>query len=310
MPNFTYYKDKMKPTNTYIPMLIKAFNIIVFTIVWVSVGALTLPFYLAYILIKWRWDKPNKSHKHDNYQSQIDSNLRFMNKKYDTLKQDTAREINELLITIGQLSEQLERVKDKQFKDANDINELEADVELNKKLGTLASEDRINNRLDKLSINMESYDENVSFSEDQIDELKKRISELEDDISSIRKRLDVRETISERLERDINNLNKDVYKDITTWMNITVDNQRDINELQLSLESMKPEDLGTFNFISNEPTQIELAQIEAELDGERVAREEYDWHREQKAKDKQIQDRMRADEAEYDRLSEPVNLDD
>ena len=217
MPNFTYYKDKMKPTNTYIPMLIKAFNIIVFTIVWVSVGALTLPFYLAYILIKWRWDKPNKSHKHDNYQSQIDSNLRFMNKKYDTLKQDTAREINELLITIGQLSEQLERVKDKQFKDANDINELEADVELNKKLGKLASEDRINNRLD-----------------------------------AIDKR----------------------FKGVN----------RNINELQLSLENMKPIDLGA---------------IKAEALGMQVAREEYDWHREQKAKDKQIQDRMRKDEAEF-----------
>ena len=97
--------------------------------------------------------------------------------------------------------------------------------------------------------------------------------------------------------KSIEDLNKDVYKDITTWMNITVDNQRDINELQLSLESLKPIDLGDFNFISDEPTQIELAQIEAELYGESVARKEYDWHREQKAKDKQIQDRMRKDEA-------------
>ena len=73
-----------------------------------------------------------------------------------------------------------------------------------------------------------------------------------------------------------------------------------INELELSLESMKPKDLGTFNFISDKPTQLELAEIEAELDGERVAREEYDWHREQKAKDKQIQDRMRKDEADWE----------
>ena len=82
--------------------------------------------------------------------------------------------------------------------------------------------------------------------------------------------------------KSIEDLNKDVYKDITTWMNITVDNQRDINELQLSLESLKPIDLG---------------HIEAEALGMQVAREEYDWHREQKAKNKQIQDRMRKDEA-------------
>ena len=73
-----------------------------------------------------------------------------------------------------------------------------------------------------------------------------------------------------------------------------------INELELSLENMKPKDLGTFNFINDEHTQIELSQIEAELDGERVAREEYDWHREQKAKDKQIQERMRKDETDWE----------
>ena len=87
-------------------------------------------------------------------------------------------------------------------------------------------------------------------------------------------------------------LDKDVYNELKKQ-------SRDINELQLSLESLKPIDLGDFNFISDEPTQIELAQIEAELYGESVARKEYDWHREQKAKDKQIQDRMRKDEAEF-----------
>ena len=87
-------------------------------------------------------------------------------------------------------------------------------------------------------------------------------------------------------------LDKDVYNELKKQ-------SRDINELQLSLESLKPIDLGDFNFISDEPTQIELAQIEAELYGESVARKEYDWHRERKAKDKQIQDRMRKDEAEF-----------
>ena len=62
--------------------------------------------------------------------------------------------------------------------------------------------------------------------------------DIEDDISSIRKRLDVRENISERLERDINNLNKDVYKDITAWMDATVDNEKDIGKLKQSLENI------------------------------------------------------------------------
>ena len=122
----------------------------------------------------------------------------------------------------------------------SEISELKIDVELNKKLGKLASEDRINNRLD-----------------------------------AIDKR----------------------FKGVN----------RDINELQLSLEDMKPKDLGKFNFINYEPTQIELAQIEAELAGEKIARQEYDYAIEDRARNKQIQDRMRADEAEYDRLSEPDN---
>jgi len=86
-----------------------------------------------------------------------------------------------------------------------------------------------------------------------------------------------------------------------------IDNR--INEVELSLESMKPKDLGTFNFISDKPTQVELAQIEAELAGEKVVREEYDWTHEQKTQNELIQAKMRADEAEYDRLSEPDDDD-
>ena len=55
----------------------------------------------------------------------------------------------------------------------------------------------------------------------------------------------------------------------------------------------------------DEPTQIELAEIEAEQYGEKVIREEYDWTHEQKTQNELIQAKMRADEAEYDRLSEP-----
>ena len=92
--------------------------------------------------------------------------------------------------------------------------------------------------------------------------------------------------------KSIEDLNKDVYKDITTWMNVTVDNQRDINEIQLSLESLKPVDLG---HIEAEALGMQVAKEEKE----QLRDKEYDWHREQKAKDKQIQDRMRKDEAEF-----------
>ena len=73
-------------------------------------------------------------------------------------------------------------------------------------------------------------------------------------------------------------------------MNVTVDNQRDINEIQLSLESLKPVDLG---HIEAEALGMQVAKEEKE----QLRDKEYDWHRDQKAKNKQIQDRMRKDEA-------------
>ena len=76
----------------------------------------------------------------------------------------------------------------------------------------------------------------------------------------------------------------DIKQDIVLFSSHLKDAFKSINELQLSLENLKPIDLG---------------HIEAEALGMQVAREEYDWHREQKAKDKQIQDRMRKDEAEF-----------
>tara|TARA_Y100001938_G_scaffold147807_1_gene229875 strand:- start:35 stop:697 length:663 start_codon:yes stop_codon:yes gene_type:complete len=97
-----------------------------------------------------------------------------------------------------------------------------------------------------------------------------------------------------------------------------------INELQLSLESMKrksnkvlkdkPEIIFHPCDESKQLEQLELDVIDSEAKGELVVKElrdeGYDWASERKLKDKQVQDRMRADEAEYDRLSEPVNLDD
>jgi len=100
---------------------------------------------------------------------------------------------------------------------------------------------------------------------------------------------------------------------------LIAESERKINEIELSLDSynslfnsfkdlllrvsniennMRPKDLGTFNFINDKLTQPELDMIEAEAKGESVAREEYDYTSEQKAKDKQVQDRMRKDEAE------------
>ena len=76
----------------------------------------------------------------------------------------------------------------------------------------------------------------------------------------------------------------DIKQDIVLFSSHLKDAFKSINELQLSLENLKPIDLG---------------HIEAEALGMQVAREEYDWHREQKSKDKQIQDRMRKDEAEF-----------
>jgi len=93
-----------------------------------------------------------------------------------------------------------------------------------------------------------------------------QISELEEDLSRIRKRLDVRETLSERLESDVNFLSGKL-KELISRHNAKI--------------MLEDNDLG---------------HIEAEKLGMQVAREEYDWHREQKAKDKQIQDRMRKDE--------------
>lgn len=73
-----------------------------------------------------------------------------------------------------------------------------------------------------------------------------------------------------------------------------------INERIDKLESTDASiDLGEFNFINTADETDELLQVEAEFKGESVAKEEYDWHCEQKAKNKQIQDRMSKDEAEF-----------
>lgn len=78
---------------------------------------------------------------------------------------------------------------------------------------------------------------------------------------------------------------------------------KDINELQLSLESISNKDKPKLTFYPcDEPTQVELNIIEAEAKGESVAKEEYDYTIEDRARKKQIQDRMRKDEAKIKQI--------
>jgi chromosome segregation ATPase len=117
----------------------------------------------------------------------------------------------------------------------------------------------------------------------------------------------------QRLDKDVYNELKKQSKDITKnkWDNkrAIADIKQDIvlfssdlnaafksiNELQLSLESLKPVDLG---------------HIEAEALGMQVAKEEYDWTRERKDQDKTIQERMRKDEEELNESSKSRRWDD
>ena len=131
------------------------------------------------------------------------------------------------------------------------------------------------------------------------DELNKRITTLNDIHSH---RID---TIIQEIDFINNELAH--FKDRDKVLSDRINNQLSlIRDIEEKLESTDvPVDLGEFNFINTADETDELLQIEAEMLGSSVAQEEYDWHCEQKAKNKQIQDKMRADEAEYDRLSEP-----
>ena len=134
---------------------------------------------------------------------------------------------------------------------------------------------------------------------DSIDEVNKRLKKLDD-----------------KIDTHMNCFNG---SESSHLLYLIAESERKINEIELSLDSynslfnsfkdlllrvsniennMRPKDLGTFNFINDKLTQPELDIIEAEAKGESVAREEYDYTSEQKAKDKQVQDRMRKDEAE------------
>ena len=105
MPNYTSYSERMKQSNSGILRSKKAFNMVMFTLLWISVGALTLPIYLAYVVVKWRWNSDDKS---DVYQSQIDNNTTYIKKEFhrklnkldDILKKLSGR-VNELELSIN-----------------------------------------------------------------------------------------------------------------------------------------------------------------------------------------------------------------
>lgn len=143
-----------------------------------------------------------------------------------------------------------------------------------KQILTLAGLRSINRRIFKNSDTISYLKKQLAHIETNLmydatpDELNKRIILIESDISSIKKELDKK------------------HEAITFCLK---ENKKDINELQLSLESMKPKDLGD---IKAEALGMQIAKEEKEQSRD----EKYDWHREQKAKDKQIQDRMRKDE--------------
>lgn len=105
------------------------------------------------------------------------------------------------------------------------------------------------------------------------------------------------------IKEQIDGLIKSEYNDSIRIKELSnrINNQLSlIRDIEDKLESTDvPVDLGEFNFINTADETDELLQIEAEMLGSSVAKEEYDWHCEQKAKNKQIQDRMRADEAEF-----------
>jgi len=102
--------------------------------------------------------------------------------------------------------------------------------------------------------------------------------------------------LSDRIDTHMNCFNG---SESSHLLYLITESERNINELQLSIEGMKPKDLGTFNFINDKLTQPELDMIEAEAKGESVAREEYDYTSEKKSLAKKVQKMMKLDEDEF-----------
>jgi hypothetical protein len=233
------------------------------------------------------------------------TDLTWVNRRIKSL----SKEVNEL---------QIDRIENKGWKTNNEDYEhissklLKIDSGLTSRMDGLANINK-SIRTDLRKINTFTI-HGDSFAEPEIVSVHQRLKNLEEyhKPSGI-------EMYGEYHSEVMLNRVKDLEKDITTWMNVTVDNQRDINELQLSLESMKRKSNKVLKdepkiIFHPVPTQLEQDMIDSEAKGELIVKElrdeGYDWSSERKLKDKQVQDRMRADEAEYDRQSEPVNLDD
>jgi len=114
--------------------------------------------------------------------------------------------------------------------------------------------------INEIHLCVESLTKDISFMKKQIDGLIK--SRWDDNIKI------------NKTETDINELNlsqDSLIKDLVD-LSITV----------RQLKDNEPIDLGNFHLINTSDETEELKQIEAEMLGSSVAKEEYDWHRERK----------------------------
>ena len=162
-----------------------------------------------------------------------------------------------------------------------------------KQILTLGGLRSINRRIFKNSDTVSYLKKQLESINERIDELNKRMLihyKVEDKIQ------DRTKVLSDRIDTHMNCFNG---SESSHLLYLITESERNINELQLSIEGMKPKDLGTFNFINDKLTQPELDMIEAEAKGESVAREEYDYTSEKKSLAKKVQKMMKLDEDEF-----------
>ena len=213
-------------------------------------------------------DKPGLNHKHDNYQSQIDG---------------FHRKVNELLLNDEAYNKQFNRLE-------KEVTSLTADVALNANLKKMASEDRINNRLDKLEANVKSIDET-----DCSGYFNDKIEALEDDYKYLNGRMDkLRQTSGFVLS--INSSLKSLKEKVETIQHYHIDNDisTKIEALEAKVDKLLSENSElTFKPLTKEEevslddlqARLEMSEGEAQWykDGEehykRIAKDEYAEHK-------------------------------
>ena len=199
-------------------------------------------------------DKSGLNHKHDNYQSQIDM---------------LARKINELCLTDEAYNKQFNRLESR-------VTELfKTDISTDK-------------QLDKLEAKVKSIDET-----DCSNYFNEKIEALEKANKTYINCFNTSESshllyLVNELEAKVETLNND----ITTWMNLTVDNRAKVDEIlsENSKLTFKP-------LTKEEEVSLEIAKGECKWDDEvRDYPDEPDFQAEKKAMDKQIADVKKRDE--------------